>query len=110
MKNWLPLLKGFVLMIILAVKPWVLYIMQNITTGAIECRTKFHVVDIKAFFNLLLGRPWLHELKAILSSLHQKVKAIVGGVPITIDASPVRIQVIDTPIVHVKHDKEDEDL
>ena len=85
-------------------------IILNITTGAIKRRTKFQVVDIKASFNLLLGRPWLHELKAIPSSLHQKVKAIVGGVPITIDASPMRIQVIDTPIVHVEHDEEDEDL
>ena len=85
-------------------------IILNITTGAVERRTKFQVVDIKASFNPLLGRPWLHELKAIPSSLHQKVKAIVGGIPITIDASPMRIQVIDTPIVHVEHDEEDEDL
>src|SRR6187397_2493467 len=85
-------------------------IMLNITTRAIECRTKFKVVDIKASFNLLFGRPWLYELKAIPSSLHQKVKAIVGGVQITIDASPMRIQVIDTSIVHVEHDEEDEDL
>ncbi|XP_021751006.1 uncharacterized protein LOC110716668 [Chenopodium quinoa] len=56
------------------------------------------------------GRPWLHELKVIPLSLHQKVKAIVGGVPITIDSSPIRIQVIDTPIVHVEHDEEDKDL
>ena len=45
-------------------------IILNITTGTVERRTKFQVVDIKASFNLLLGRPWLHELKAIPSSFH----------------------------------------
>ena len=68
------------------------------------------VVDIKPSFNILLGRPWLHDLKAIPSSLHQKVKAIVGGVPITIDASPMKIQVVDKSLIHVDHDEQDEDL
>ncbi|XP_021765266.1 uncharacterized protein LOC110729797 [Chenopodium quinoa] len=85
-------------------------VMLNITTGAIERRTRFQVVDIKASFNLFLGRLWLYELKVIPSSLYQKVKAIVGGIPISIDAFPMRIQFLDTPIVHVEHDEEDEDL
>ena len=63
---------------------------MNITAGVIEHATTFQVVDIKPSFNLLLGQPWLHDLKAIPSSLHQKLKAIVGGVPITIDASPMK--------------------
>ena len=31
---------------------------------------------IQSSFNLLLGRPWIHEAGAIPSSLHQKVKFI----------------------------------
>ena len=46
----------------------------HITTGPIQKLVEFHVVDIKPTFNLLLGRPWLHELGAVPSSLHQMVK------------------------------------
>ena len=85
-------------------------ITMNITAGAIEHATTFQVVDIKASFNLLLGRPWLHDLKVVPSSLHQQVKAIVGGIPFTIDASPMRIKSIENPIINVEHDEDDEDL
>lgn len=43
-----------------------------IIIGPVEKKVKFHVLDIKASYNLLLGRPWLHELKVIPSTLHQK--------------------------------------
>ena len=38
------------------------------------------------------------------------MKAIVGGIPITIDASPMRIKSIENPIINVEHDEDDEDL
>ena len=31
---------------------------------------EFHVLDVPATFNLLLGRPWLHQGKAVSSTLH----------------------------------------
>ena len=82
----------------------------NITTGPVERRVRFHVIDIKPTFNLLLGRPWLHELGVVPSTLHQKVKFILEGEPITIDASPMRIEAIEQAIIHVEHDENDEDL
>ena len=39
----------------------------------------FQVLRIPAFFNLLLGRPWIHRAGAIPFSLHQKVKFIHDG-------------------------------
>ena len=36
----------------------------------------FQVLRIHTFFNLLLGRPWIHRVGAIPFSLHQKVKFI----------------------------------
>ncbi|RVW64270.1 Retrovirus-related Pol polyprotein from transposon 17.6 [Vitis vinifera] len=39
----------------------------------------FQVLRIPASFNLLLGRPWIHQAGAIPSSLHQKVKFIHDG-------------------------------
>ncbi|RVW12753.1 hypothetical protein CK203_108642 [Vitis vinifera] len=36
----------------------------------------FQVLRIPASFNLLLGRPWIHQAGAIPSSLHQKVQTL----------------------------------
>ena len=41
--------------------------------------TLFQVLRIPTFFNLLLGRPWIHRAGAIPSSLHQKMKFIHVG-------------------------------
>ncbi|RVW76165.1 hypothetical protein CK203_044221 [Vitis vinifera] len=41
--------------------------------------TIFQVLRIPTSFNLLLGRPWIHQAGAIPSSLHQKVKFIHEG-------------------------------
>ena len=41
--------------------------------------TMFQVLRIPTSFNLLLGRPWIHQAGAIPFSLHQKVKFIHEG-------------------------------
>ncbi|KAL6330595.1 hypothetical protein AAG906_003202 [Vitis piasezkii] len=41
--------------------------------------TQRKVLRIPTSFNLLLGRPWIHQARAIPSSLHQKVKFIHDG-------------------------------
>ena len=46
----------------------------------------FQVLRIPISFNLLLGRPWIHRVEAILSSLHQKVKFIHDRQVITIQS------------------------
>ena len=35
---------------------------------------ELHVMDITPNYNLLLGRAWLHPIRVIPSSLHQKMK------------------------------------
>ena len=82
----------------------------NITSGPVEKRTKFHIMYIKSNFNLLLGRPWLHELGDVPSTLHQKIKFILDGALVTIDASPFKIQRPAQPIINNEHDENDEDL
>jgi len=44
------------------------------TAGPVLLKEKFQVLDIPASFNLLLGRPWIHAIEAVPSTLHQKVK------------------------------------
>ena len=43
-------------------------------------------MDITPAYSCLLGRPWIHDAKAIPSTLHQKVKFIVGDKLVTVQA------------------------
>ena len=56
----------------------------HVMIGPVRYSVFFQVLRIKSSFNLLLGRPWIHEEGAIPSSLHQKVKFIHEGRIITI--------------------------
>uniref|UniRef100_A0A2N9J370 Integrase catalytic domain-containing protein n=1 Tax=Fagus sylvatica TaxID=28930 RepID=A0A2N9J370_FAGSY len=40
----------------------------------LKTRPLFHVIDSKTSYNLLLGRPWLHENSIVPSTLHQCFK------------------------------------
>ena len=40
----------------------------------LNLNTLFHVIDAKTSYNVLLGRPWLHENGVILLTLHQCFK------------------------------------
>ena len=52
----------------------------------------FQVLRIDSPYNLLLGRPWLHTAEAVPSSLHQKMKLIIGKQLVTILAEePISI-------------------
>ena len=55
-------------------------VMGTLTThvmiGPVRYFVFFQDLRIQSSFNLLLGRPWIHEAAAIPSSLHQKVKFI----------------------------------
>ena len=53
----------------------------------IEAVMEFTVLDIPVTYDLLLGRPWYHTLRGVPSTVHQKVKFLLDGEVITIDAS-----------------------
>ncbi|XP_021753659.1 uncharacterized protein LOC110719055 [Chenopodium quinoa] len=40
----------------------------------INLQVKFLVVDTLSSYNMILGRPWIHEMKAIPSTYHQVIK------------------------------------
>ncbi|XP_052876292.1 uncharacterized protein LOC128282162 [Gossypium arboreum] len=46
----------------------------------------FLVMDIKPSYNCLLGKPWIHSVGAVPSSLHQKLKLVTEGWLVTINA------------------------
>lgn len=46
---------------------------MNVCVCTIDHPTMFMVVPLKANYNALLGRNWMHEVEEILSTLHQKL-------------------------------------
>ena len=58
----------------------------HVMIGPVRYSILFQVLRIQSSFNLLLGRPWIHEAGAMPSSLHQKVKFIHEGCIITIQS------------------------
>ncbi|XP_077252400.1 uncharacterized protein LOC143891750 [Tasmannia lanceolata] len=49
---------------------------------------EFQVLDIKASFLLLLGRPRMHKVGVVPSTLHQKLKFIRRNIVITVKGNP----------------------
>ncbi|KAL6315054.1 hypothetical protein AAG906_030901 [Vitis piasezkii] len=67
--------------------------------------TQRTVLRIQSSFNLLLGRPWIHEAGVIPSSLHQKVKFIHEGRIITIQSN--RDIITSSELLHISHSEND---
>ena len=42
--------------------------------AGINALVKFQVMDCPSTYNALLGRPWIHQMKAVPSTLHQSIK------------------------------------
>ena len=59
----------------------------DLQIGSATFSTLFQVLRIPRSFNLLLGRPWIHRVGAIPSSLHQKVKFIHDGQVIMVQST-----------------------
>ena len=38
--------------------------------GDVKSNILFHVIDAKTSYNLLLGRPWVHDNRVLQSTLH----------------------------------------
>ncbi|KAI8550530.1 hypothetical protein RHMOL_Rhmol06G0114200 [Rhododendron molle] len=79
-----------------------------------EIDVEFHVVDIPATFNLLLGRPWLHQLDIMVvpSTLHQKVilGLPTGTLTICGDSGIRPLKEDGTPVLGILHGEKDVDL
>ena len=48
-------------------------------TGMDVVEVDFIVVDVFFLYTAIMGRPWLHTLGVVSSTLHQKVKYPSGG-------------------------------
>ena len=66
----------------------------------------FIVVDVFSLYTAIMGRPWLHTLGAVSSTLHQKVKYPSGGQVLEIVGSQVAAQ--QCLVVAIQHRPEAE--
>ena len=78
----------------------------HVMIGPVIYSILFQVLRIQSSFNLLLGRPWIHDAGAIPSSLHQKVKFIHEGRIITIQSDRDDITSSE-PVLQISHSEDD---
>ena len=78
----------------------------HVMIGPIRYSILFQVLRIQSSFNLLLGRPWIHEAGAIPSSVHQKLKFIHEGRIITIQSDKDVVTSFG-PLLHISHSEDD---
>jgi hypothetical protein len=46
----------------------------TVHTGPISLETEFIVINVPSPYTAIMGRRWLHRLKAVPSSFHQKLR------------------------------------
>ena len=54
------------------------------TIGPMVKRVEFQILNIASCFNMLLGRPWIHDIEVVPSCLYQKVRFPHEGAIVTI--------------------------
>ncbi|KAH9307028.1 hypothetical protein KI387_011432, partial [Taxus chinensis] len=54
-------------------------IILSVTLGPKTILTEFYIIDRETNYNMILGRPWIHRMKAIPSTLFQEVRFLHLG-------------------------------
>ena len=65
----------------------------ELVIDGMESNALFHVIDAKTTYNMLLGRPWIHQNGVVSSTLHQCFKYCKNGEVKTVvaDAKPFTV-------------------
>ena len=56
----------------------------HIKVGSQIFNSTFYIMDIHTAYSCFLGRPWIHGVGAVTSTLHQKLKYPVKGKVVTV--------------------------
>ena len=78
----------------------------HVMIGPVRYSILFQVLRIQSPFNLLLCRPCIHEVGAIPSSLHQKLKLIHEGRFIMIQSNRDVVTYSEL-VLHISHSEDD---
>ncbi|XP_071923150.1 uncharacterized protein [Coffea arabica] len=70
--------------------------------GELSSSALFHIIDAKTSYNMLLGRPWIHENEIISSTLHQCFKYCRDGIVKKVAANDKPFTEIETHFTDVK--------
>ena len=73
--------------------------------GPCTFNVEFQVMDISPSYNCLLGRPWIHIVGAIPSTLHQKIKFVIEGQLVCIVAEEDMIAATSLGAPYIKADE-----
>ena len=63
------------------------YVQLALRVRPIVALTRFHLINVEASYHVLLGCPWLHKHRLILSTFHQCIKGRLNGRPVKIPAN-----------------------
>lgn len=64
----------------------------SLKVGPITIPTLMHVMSGPLSYNLLLGRPWLHALGVVSSTLHGSLKFVANNQVVTVKVDPEAMQ------------------
>ncbi|XP_039036221.1 uncharacterized protein LOC120172975 [Hibiscus syriacus] len=74
-----------------------------LTIGPSTYEVEFLVIDIMPSYNCLLGRPWIHQAGVVPSTLHQKLKFVIEGRLVCLNAEEDIIASISTTAPYVEN-------
>ena len=75
----------------------------ELTIGPMIKKVEFQVLNIALCFNMLFGRPWIHDTETVPSSLYQKVRFPHEGAIVTIYGDTL---IVPKPIFGIDSKKE----
>ena len=75
----------------------------ELTIGPMIKKVEFQVLNIASCFNMLLGRPWIHDIEVVPSSLYLKVRFLNEGAIVTIYGNTLTVP---KPIFGIDSEKE----
>ena len=78
--------------------------------GLCTYEVDYHVIDIAPSYHCLLGRPWIHSARAVLSFLHPKLKFIIENKVISIEEEEKEKDIIAATLTDAAYVKPDEDI
>ncbi|XP_070032791.1 uncharacterized protein [Nicotiana tomentosiformis] len=71
-------------------------IILPVNVAEIIQETKFHVIEGDMRYNALFGRPWIHIMRAVLSTLHQVLKFLISeGIQTVFGEQPAAKEMFD---------------
>ena len=77
----------------------------EVKIGPCTFNIEFQVIDLLPSYNCLLGRPWIHIVGAVPSTLHQKIKFVTEGQLISIAAEEDMIAATSSGAPYVEADE-----